>query len=148
MAWCVQKAIKPMKNTKTDPRIAPPGDSQGHTYQHELGDPKKAEQIEAHLKKAARDAETKKRRAPKTAPTRKAKASGQPVVWITGSSGLIGSKLVEALATNYDVVGMDLTRPATMPANTDFIECDLTKDESVENAVRTIRERHSSGGPL
>jgi nucleoside-diphosphate-sugar epimerase len=71
-------------------------------------------------------------------------ASAKPVVVITGSSGLIGSKLVAAFASNYDVVGLDRDRPKEMVAGTDFIECDLTKDDSVAAAFGAVREKHGN----
>lgn len=70
----------------------------------------------------------------------------KPIVVVTGSAGLIGSRVVQALAAAYEVVGLDLKRPANIVADTDFIECDLTKDESVVRALDTVHERH--GGRL
>jgi len=66
----------------------------------------------------------------------------KPVVLVTGSAGLIGTRTVEALSSDYAVVGMDLKRPDKAAAGTDFIECDLTKDESVARALDAVRERH------
>jgi nucleoside-diphosphate-sugar epimerase len=40
------------------------------------------------------------------------------------------------------VVGLDLKRPGKTVSGTDFIECDLTKDESVIGALDTVREKH------
>ncbi len=69
-------------------------------------------------------------------------AMEKPVVLVTGSTGLIGTKVVEAFASDYKVVGLDVKRPESLAAGTDFIECDLTKDESVEQSLRTVREKH------
>jgi nucleoside-diphosphate-sugar epimerase len=73
--------------------------------------------------------------------TMKAKSGERPVVLVTGSSGLIGTRTVEALASDYKVVGMDVKRPKGA-AGADFIECDLTKDESVAQALNAFGERH------
>ncbi len=65
----------------------------------------------------------------------------KPVVLITGSEGFIGNA-VEACRTAYDVVGLDLKRPDKGKEGKDFIDCDLTKDESVSRALGQIRESH------
>jgi nucleoside-diphosphate-sugar epimerase len=69
-------------------------------------------------------------------------ASKKRVILVTGSAGLIGTRVVKALSATYEVVGLDLKRPEEIVAETDFIECDLTKDESVVTALNTVRERH------
>ena len=65
-----------------------------------------------------------------------------PIVLVTGSAGLIGTRVTKALSASYEVVGLDLKRPEKVVENTDFIECDLTKDESVVKALDTARQRH------
>ena len=64
----------------------------------------------------------------------------KPLVLITGSSGLIGSRLIEALVGDFRVVGLDLKPPRDQLA--DFIECDLTRSESVESALQEVESRH------
>jgi NAD(P)-dependent dehydrogenase (short-subunit alcohol dehydrogenase family) len=44
-------------------------------------------------------------------PKVQSKASPQPVVLVTGSTGLIGSKIVEAFAADYHVIGLDVKPP-------------------------------------
>jgi nucleoside-diphosphate-sugar epimerase len=66
----------------------------------------------------------------------------KPIVVVTGSAGLIGTRVVKAFSAAYEVVGLDLKRPESTIPDTDFIECDLTKDESVVRALDTVRERH------
>jgi nucleoside-diphosphate-sugar epimerase len=66
----------------------------------------------------------------------------KPVVLVTGSAGLIGARTVEALSSDYRVVGMDVKRPDKSIAGTDFIDCDLTKDESVAQALDAVRGKH------
>src|SRR5918993_2175277 len=68
--------------------------------------------------------------------------SGKPTVLVTGSAGLIGTTVVKSLSSNFEVVGLDLKRPDKIVAGTDFIECDLTKDESVVRALDTVRDNH------
>src|SRR5918994_3132384 len=67
---------------------------------------------------------------------------GKPIVLVTGSAGLIGTRVVKALSSNFEVVGLDVKRPEKTVAGTDFIECDLTKDESVVQALDTLRDNH------
>jgi len=65
----------------------------------------------------------------------------KPMVLITGAAGLIGSRLIDALAPRYDLVAFDIVTPErASPA--DWIKCDLTKDEAVGDALGTLRERH------
>ncbi|MEX0803904.1 MAG: NAD(P)-dependent oxidoreductase [Candidatus Binatia bacterium] len=70
-------------------------------------------------------------------------AGPKPVVLVTGSTGLIGSKIVEAFAGNYRVVGLDVKPPKEKVAGTDHIECDVTQDQSIIQALATVRERYS-----
>ncbi len=63
---------------------------------------------------------------------------GSRTVLITGSAGLIGSRLAKALAKSYRVVGLDVKRPRVSTPNTEFVECDLTKSVSVANALEQI----------
>jgi nucleoside-diphosphate-sugar epimerase len=66
----------------------------------------------------------------------------KPVVLITGSSGLIGSAVSENLTHTYETVGLDAKPPEKDAKIGDFIECDLTSDESVDLALDTVRQRH------
>lgn len=63
----------------------------------------------------------------------------QPCVLITGSSGLIGRRLTEALRRDYPVIGFDLRPPEDAPPGTAFIRCDLTDDDSVKLALAEVR---------
>lgn len=64
----------------------------------------------------------------------------QPPVLVTGSTGLIGRARVDRLADIYDVVGLSPQAPPDAPG--DFIELDVTSDESVRAALAAVRERH------
>jgi nucleoside-diphosphate-sugar epimerase len=66
------------------------------------------------------------------------RAARKPVVLITGAAGNIGSALVEALAPDYTVVGLD--RPGASAA-IPLIPVDLASDESVERAMQQFRAR-------
>jgi nucleoside-diphosphate-sugar epimerase len=68
--------------------------------------------------------------------------SKRPIILVTGSAGLIGTKVVQTFSSNFEVVGLDLKRPEQVVSGTDFIECDLTKDESVLRALDTVRDKH------
>jgi nucleoside-diphosphate-sugar epimerase len=70
--------------------------------------------------------------------------NNKPVVLITGSSGLIGSAVSKALAGEYETVGLDAEPPDKNSKIDDFIECDLTSDESVDLALDTVRQKHGS----
>lgn len=60
------------------------------------------------------------------------------VVLVTGSSGLIGSRLVERLSETWHVIGFDLKPPPRLPPGAAFVACDLTSDESVAHAVAEV----------
>src|SRR5690606_12389835 len=60
---------------------------------------------------------------------------------ITGASGNIGSALAAALSPDYRVVGLDRDVP---DGAADFLEADLTKDESVQAAFAELRRRYGS----
>lgn len=66
--------------------------------------------------------------------------SNRPVVMITGSSGLIGTRIAAALAGEYQLVGLDVEPPESGPTNAAFIECDLTDDDSVQRALWQVAE--------
>lgn len=67
----------------------------------------------------------------------------RPVVLVTGSGGLIGSRIVPALRKFYTVVGMDLHPPEQKEADVDhWIQVDLTNDESVAEAFSELQANH------
>lgn len=65
------------------------------------------------------------------------------VVLVTGSSGFIGSAIIDRLSKDLDVVGLD-AKPPRGRSPADFIQLDLTSDESVRAALDRVRERHGS----
>jgi nucleoside-diphosphate-sugar epimerase len=69
------------------------------------------------------------------------RSDGKPAILITGSEGLIGDAVVRALSHEYHTIGFDIARPHKNPQELDFINCDLTDDESVKHAFAEM-ERH------
>lgn len=70
-----------------------------------------------------------------------AKVNSKPIILVTGSAGLIGARVGEALAADYRIVGLDVKPPKKIAAGTEFIACDLTKDTSVAQALATVRQK-------
>lgn len=68
----------------------------------------------------------------------------KPLLLITGVSGLIGTRLVEAFAADHRVVGLDIRPPGSPHPELRFYECDLTSDESVDRALEEVRRQHGS----
>lgn len=66
----------------------------------------------------------------------------KPLVLITGVSGRIGMHAAKQLSTKYKVVGLDLIpMPESIP-DVDYVKVDLTSDESVQNALLEIKNKH------
>jgi nucleoside-diphosphate-sugar epimerase len=63
----------------------------------------------------------------------------RPVIIVTGSSGLIGSKVVERLATAFRVVGFDQEGPPHPPPQAECVCVDLSSDTSVEAGLERVR---------
>jgi hypothetical protein len=53
------------------------------------------------------------------------------LILVTRSGSLIGSKCVETFADDYTVMGTDVKPPETTIEETDFVECDLIKEDSL-----------------
>lgn len=63
----------------------------------------------------------------------------KPLILITGCSGLIGSRIIEVLAPEYRIIGLDIAVPADMPEDGLYVECDLTEGASVDSALGRVR---------
>jgi nucleoside-diphosphate-sugar epimerase len=50
--------------------------------------------------------------------------SERPIILVTGSTGLIGTRVLQAFASSFEVVGLDLKRPEKIVAGTHFVECE------------------------
>lgn len=66
----------------------------------------------------------------------------KPVVLMTGAAGFLGGALREALAADYEVVGLD-RKPAGREGAAG-VRCDLASDESVEDAIRQVKSRYGT----
>jgi nucleoside-diphosphate-sugar epimerase len=67
----------------------------------------------------------------------------QSVILVTGSSGLIGTRLVRKLSGKYRVVGLDLTEPPG-DLTAEWIRCDLTSDCSVAESLAQVEKQFGS----
>ena len=65
--------------------------------------------------------------------------STKPTVVITGSSGLLGSALIERLAGPFILVGLDQRSAAQPSADAENIHLDLSSDDSVSAALERLR---------
>lgn len=63
----------------------------------------------------------------------------KPVVIVTGSSGLIGGAVIDALRKRYQVVGFDLDGEPQPPPEVECVCVDLTDDESVHRGLERVR---------
>lgn len=68
--------------------------------------------------------------------------SNKQIALVTGSSGLIGSAVINRLASRFTVIGFDRVGPPYPPPAADCIELDLTVDESIKQAFDRVREKY------
>ncbi len=66
----------------------------------------------------------------------------KPIVLVIGSAGLIGAKIVASFAPYYRVIGLDVKRPKQEVTGAEWIECDVTKDRSVKQALGKVRDKY------
>ncbi|MGH7215480.1 MAG: NAD-dependent epimerase/dehydratase family protein, partial [Tepidisphaeraceae bacterium] len=72
-------------------------------------------------------------------------AATDPVILVTGSSGLIGFPLCERLeAAGYRTFGLDRPGLPHPPDLAEAVDCDLADDQSVRSAMKQVRQ---DGGP-
>lgn len=65
--------------------------------------------------------------------------TAQQAIIVTGSSGLIGTSLIQRLAKNYQMVGLDNVGYPFPPPEAECICIDITSDTSMDNAFARIR---------
>jgi nucleoside-diphosphate-sugar epimerase/uncharacterized membrane protein len=65
------------------------------------------------------------------------------VVLVSGASGFIGAALVRTLARHYRVVGLDVKAPVETGFG-EFVEIDLTWDQSVQSALLCVHAKYGS----
>lgn len=63
----------------------------------------------------------------------------QEVVVVTGSSGLIGSAVVRALASRFQVIGFDRAGDPVPPREAECICVDISSDQSVRQGLERVR---------
>lgn len=68
----------------------------------------------------------------------------KPLVIVTGAAGRIGTALIEQMAPYFTVVGLDVTERPEQSSAHEWIQCDLTSEESVASAIETIAAFDSS----
>lgn len=71
-------------------------------------------------------------------------SSERPLILITGGSGLIGSRIAAAMAGGYELVLLDVKPPENELPGGEFIECDLTDDQSVERALWHVAKQRGN----
>src|SRR6266545_1548060 len=72
----------------------------------------------------------------------KQKGSLKETIIITGGSGLIGSATIDKLNKFYNVVVFDVKKPPQLPSNAEWVEVDMTSDQSVERGLDEVRHQH------
>lgn len=77
-----------------------------------------------------------------------ASADGKPWVLITGVGGLLGTRIAEALHTDYRLVGIDRKAEDNLPTHADYeyLPVDLTDDADTDRVLQRVREM--TGGRL
>ncbi|MCD6705457.1 MAG: NAD-dependent epimerase/dehydratase family protein [Thiobacillus sp.] len=66
----------------------------------------------------------------------------KPVVLMTGATGFLGGALCKVLAADYEIVGLD-RRPVDME-HAECVDCDLTSDRSIGEAIRQVKSRYGT----
>lgn len=66
---------------------------------------------------------------------------GKELVLITGVSGLIGMRICRRLKNDYTLVGLDVEPPKDAGFPLDYIETDLTDEQSVRDALAAVKQR-------
>jgi nucleoside-diphosphate-sugar epimerase/uncharacterized membrane protein len=67
-------------------------------------------------------------------------AAVRSVVLMTGAGGFLGRALTEALSAEFTVIGLE--RSAGKVARAEFLQCDITSDDSVAAMVREVQSRY------
>lgn len=73
-----------------------------------------------------------------------ARNSGKEVVLVTGSSGLIGTKIIRKVAKNYQLVGLDRTGYPFPPVEAECVCYDITSEDSIRAAMERVRYGYGS----
>ena len=63
----------------------------------------------------------------------------KPLIIVTGSSGLIGTRIIQLLAANYRIVGLDKEGNPHPPKEAECVNFDITDADSIRMAMERIR---------
>jgi nucleoside-diphosphate-sugar epimerase len=66
----------------------------------------------------------------------------EQIVLVTGATGFIGSAVIRRLAGRYKIVALDRPGGKDAPASAERVDLDISSDESVAAAMRTVRDRY------
>lgn len=72
----------------------------------------------------------------------KKRNSDKDIVIITGSSGLIGTRLINRLSDDYQIIGLDKAGNPFPPPEAEFIYFDITMEKSIKAAMERVRYRY------
>jgi nucleoside-diphosphate-sugar epimerase len=64
------------------------------------------------------------------------------IVLVTGATGFIGSAVIARLAKSYRVIALDRAGPPEPIMPAEAVDFDLSTDEGVAAALKTVRERY------
>ncbi|MCT9000289.1 SPW repeat domain-containing protein [Chelativorans intermedius] len=70
--------------------------------------------------------------------------TGKDVVIVTGSSGFIGTAVIEKLAGRFTLVGLDRYTPPNPPADAECVCIDLTSESSIKAAFERVRKGYGN----
>lgn len=66
------------------------------------------------------------------------------IIVVSGSSGLIGTAVIKALAGRYTIIGLDNKGYPYPPPEAECLTIDITSDEHVQKVFNEIREKHGN----
>jgi nucleoside-diphosphate-sugar epimerase len=64
------------------------------------------------------------------------------LILVTGCSGRIGTRVMKHFASHYQVVGFDIKEPKKLPPNVEFMQMDLSSEESISNSFKKVKEKY------
>lgn len=70
--------------------------------------------------------------------------NAKPLLVVSGSSGLIGTAVIKALAGRYTVIGLDNKGYPYPPPEAECVTIDITSDENVQKVFNTIQQKHGN----
>lgn len=66
----------------------------------------------------------------------------KPLVVLTGSSGRIGTAVINRFGENFSIIGLDFVPPKETEINYKFIHTDVSQESSIESAFQQIKQEH------